>query len=188
VGRAAHLRLCAVSHVSRHHRAHARSGRSGPLRAVGGNPDAGGLRQHPDHQILGRLVEHAASTGLRLPAGRANDPSEPALAASCLRAGLHAAVPFAAYHGYAGGNLAPARCRHATHVGARRRSAASHGPRLVTHTAYVIAAYLVAALGIAGLAAWILLDQRTQKRALEELEARGIRRRSESRRAGESPR
>lgn len=58
----------------------------------------------------------------------------------------------------------------------------------MTHLTYVVAAYLVAALGIAGLAAWILLDQRTQKRALEELEARGIRRRSESRRAEESPR
>jgi heme exporter protein D len=48
----------------------------------------------------------------------------------------------------------------------------------MTHFAYVAAAYGVSVLAIAGLAVWILLDQSAQKRALEELEARGVRRRS----------
>ncbi len=32
--------------------------------------DPGRLRQHPDHQILGRMVEHAAPAGQRHPHGR----------------------------------------------------------------------------------------------------------------------
>ncbi|WP_274423363.1 heme exporter protein CcmD [Chelativorans sp. YIM 93263] len=51
----------------------------------------------------------------------------------------------------------------------------------MSHLAYVIAAYAASALAICGLAAWILVDQRAQKRALEELEARGFRRRSAGR-------
>ena len=48
----------------------------------------------------------------------------------------------------------------------------------MTHLAYVAAAYVIAALAILGLVGWILLDQSAQRRALKELEARGIRRRS----------
>jgi len=48
----------------------------------------------------------------------------------------------------------------------------------MTHTAYVAAAYAVSVLAILGLICWILLDQSTQQRALKELEARGVRRRS----------
>lgn len=54
----------------------------------------------------------------------------------------------------------------------------------MTHLAYVIAAYAISALAIGGLALWILLDQQAQKKALSELEARGIRRRSAQRRGG----
>ncbi|MPZ12787.1 MAG: heme exporter protein CcmD, partial [Kiloniellaceae bacterium] len=43
---------------------------------------------------------------------------------------------------------------------------------------YVAAAYAISALAIVGLVVWILLDQKAQKRAVGELEARGIRRRS----------
>ena len=54
----------------------------------------------------------------------------------------------------------------------------------MTYLAYVIAAYAVSALVIGGLALWILLDQKAQKKALSELEARGVRRRSAQQRSG----
>ncbi|MBO6717514.1 MAG: heme exporter protein CcmD [Rhizobiaceae bacterium] len=48
----------------------------------------------------------------------------------------------------------------------------------MTHIFFVSAAYLVSALAIAGLVAWILLDQAARKRELADLEQRGVRRRS----------
>jgi heme exporter protein D len=48
----------------------------------------------------------------------------------------------------------------------------------MTHAVFVAAAYGISALGLAGLAAWIMLDQRARKAELAELEARGVRRRS----------
>lgn len=47
------------------------------------------------------------------------------------------------------------------------------------HSGFIIAAYAMAAVTIAGLIAWVWLDYRTQKRRLAELEARGVTRRSE---------
>ena len=49
---------------------------------------------------------------------------------------------------------------------------------VATHTGFILAAYLAAAVVLAGLAGWILLDGRSLRRKLAELEARGIRRRS----------
>ena len=46
------------------------------------------------------------------------------------------------------------------------------------YAAYILSAYGFSALAIIGLALWIALDSRAQKRALADLEARGIRRRS----------
>ena len=40
--------------------------------ARGGDHDAGRRHQHPDHQILGRLVEHPAPARLGVPARRAD--------------------------------------------------------------------------------------------------------------------
>ena len=51
------------------------------------------------------------------------------------------------------------------------------------HVAYVVAAYGVSALTLAGLALWILIDQRARRREIAALEAAGIRRRSDSREA-----
>lgn len=51
----------------------------------------------------------------------------------------------------------------------------------MTHIAYVSAAYAVAAIALAGLLVWVLLDQAGRKRDLAELEKRGIRRRSDGR-------
>ena len=48
-----------------------------------------------------------------------------------------------------------------------------------THDLFVAAAYLLSALGIAGLVGWIIADQRARRRELAELEASGVRRRSE---------
>ena len=48
-----------------------------------------------------------------------------------------------------------------------------------THDIFVAAAYILSAIGIAGLIAWIIADQETQRRELAALEARGVKRRSE---------
>jgi heme exporter protein D len=58
----------------------------------------------------------------------------------------------------------------------------------MTHFAYVAAAYGTSALALAGLVAWILLDQRARKAELAELEAAGVRRRSEASRGAEAGR
>lgn len=49
------------------------------------------------------------------------------------------------------------------------------------HVLYVAAAYGASVIVLAGLAAWILVDQRARKRELAQLEQAGIRRRSEQR-------
>lgn len=48
-----------------------------------------------------------------------------------------------------------------------------------THALYVTAAYGISALTLAGLALWIIADQRARQRELAALEAAGIRRRSD---------
>ena len=58
------------------------------------------------------------------------------------------------------------------------------GMDLGPHWAFIIWAYGLAIVVIAALAAWILLDYRSQLKALAELEARGLRRRSRSRGEG----
>jgi heme exporter protein D len=46
------------------------------------------------------------------------------------------------------------------------------------HGGYILASYAVTALVVAGLILRAVLDQRAQRRALSELEARGVGRRS----------
>jgi heme exporter protein D len=46
------------------------------------------------------------------------------------------------------------------------------------HAAYIWASYAVVALVLAALAAWLVADGRHQQRLLDELDARGVRRRS----------
>ena len=50
---------------------------------------------------------------------------------------------------------------------------------MTAHALYVTAAYGVSALAIAGLIAWVLLDSRARRREMAELEASGLRRRSD---------
>ena len=47
------------------------------------------------------------------------------------------------------------------------------------HALYVTAAYGISALALAGLIAWVLLDQRARRREMSELQASGMRRRSD---------
>ncbi len=47
------------------------------------------------------------------------------------------------------------------------------------HDLYVTAAYASAVVGIAGLVAWILADQSARRRELAQLEASGVKRRSD---------
>ena len=48
------------------------------------------------------------------------------------------------------------------------------------HGAFIIAAYVMAALVVLGLIAWVLADHAAQRRLLADLEARGVTRRSKS--------
>ncbi|WP_127091275.1 heme exporter protein CcmD [Aquabacter cavernae] len=51
----------------------------------------------------------------------------------------------------------------------------------MTHSAFILAAYGVAFAGLLTLTLVLILDNRAQRRALADLEARGVRRRSERR-------
>ena len=51
------------------------------------------------------------------------------------------------------------------------------------HALYVLAAYGISAVAIAGLIAWVLLGQAARRRELAELEASGVRRRSDAERS-----
>jgi heme exporter protein D len=46
------------------------------------------------------------------------------------------------------------------------------------HTAFIIASYAAAVAVVAALIAWVVVDFRAQRRALGELEAHGVTRRS----------
>ncbi len=47
------------------------------------------------------------------------------------------------------------------------------------YAAFIMGAYAAAALVVGALIGWVLIDHRLQRRTLQELEARGITRRSE---------
>jgi heme exporter protein D len=47
------------------------------------------------------------------------------------------------------------------------------------HAVYIWASYAVVAVGLAGLALWLVLDGRRQQRLIDELDRRGVRRRSD---------
>ena len=51
------------------------------------------------------------------------------------------------------------------------------------YAGFILAAYGVAALVVAALVAWVLIDHAAQRRVLRDLEARGISRRSDERKA-----
>ena len=47
------------------------------------------------------------------------------------------------------------------------------------HAAYIWAAYASVATGLTALVTWLVLDGRRQQRLVDQLEARGVRRRSD---------
>ncbi len=49
------------------------------------------------------------------------------------------------------------------------------------HAAFIVVSYAIAALVVALLVAWVVIDHRAQVRRLGDLEARGVRRRSAAR-------
>lgn len=51
--------------------------------------------------------------------------------------------------------------------------------KLGPHADFIIASYAIGVAVVAALIAWIWLDYRAQRRALRELESRGVARRSE---------
>ena len=51
------------------------------------------------------------------------------------------------------------------------------------YAAFILAAYGIAALVVAALVAWVLIDNAAQRRMLRDLEARGVSRRSDERKA-----
>ncbi len=51
---------------------------------------------------------------------------------------------------------------------------------MMSHTGFVVASYGAAMIVLTALIGWILIDQRSQRQALQELESRGVRRRSET--------
>jgi heme exporter protein D len=53
------------------------------------------------------------------------------------------------------------------------------------HAAFIIASYAVVTAVMIGLVAWLVFDDRRYQRALDALEARGVRRRSRSGDAGQ---
>jgi heme exporter protein D len=48
------------------------------------------------------------------------------------------------------------------------------------HTGFIIAAYAATVIVVVGLCAWVMLDYRTQRRNLADVERRGVTRRSTS--------
>lgn len=46
------------------------------------------------------------------------------------------------------------------------------------HAAFIWASYTIVAVVLAALAAWLIVDGRRQQRLLDDLEARGVRRRA----------
>ncbi len=54
-------------------------------------------------------------------------------------------------------------------------------PALGPHWGFIVGAYAIFAAVVLGLILWVVSDHRAQRKALADLEARGIRRRSDSR-------
>src|SRR5215216_2534118 len=127
------------------------------------------LHQCSDREILGRLVEHAASAGKRFPDGWTDHPSEPARAARRDGRGLRDVVPDAVARGDESGNP-----READSPDADRRSGQGLSSMDVAaaHVGFVFAAYALSAAVLGGLAIRTVITLKVLERKLEALEAR----------------
>src|SRR6478609_4535959 len=176
MGCAADLGADLVFDVSRPDRAVAGGRRSLARRARRGDPDAGRRDQSADHQILGGLVEYAASAGLGDAPGRTY--ARPRLLDSAAGDGgrILAVVRHAASCGDAQRDPAPAGARLADDASkpASGVNAMSLGP----YASFIVTSYLLVAMVVLILIGWIAIDYRRQKERLRELEASGVVRRS----------
>jgi len=82
------------------------------------------------------------------------------------------------------GHVAKGKHDRTRQTAGKRRADGAAG--MSVHALYVTAAYGITAVVLAGLIGWILLDQRARKRELAELEAAGVRRRSDKASTGAS--
>ena len=151
-------------------------------RQADGGAGAGRDRHPPRHQVLGRL-EQPAPAGQRHAHGQAYHPCLAALSIADHGCGYDRTVPGAAPQSHAQRDPSPAReiAAHGHRGGDRSLGACSGGAMmdLGPHAAFIWAAYGVAAAVIGGLIAWFHYDGRRQQQLIDELEARGVRRRSE---------
>jgi heme exporter protein CcmD len=129
--------------------------------ARAGHPGAGRRHQRADHQVLGRLVEHAAPAGLDHPARRAGDPQfDPGAAAL-------------------DGGVAAAAVRLAGAAAHRDRdrppsSRECRGRGMSGHAVYILASWLVTAVILGGL---VIASLGARRKVRRELAARGLEKR-----------
>src|SRR5262249_18804253 len=137
-----------------------------------GRADAGWRHQSADHQILGRLVEHVAPAGLRVPHGRADARSRLPDPVAGDGDRIYAAVPHTASGGDAQRDPAAPRAQPADDAGKPegRVIAMALGP----YASFIVSAYSLVALILALLIGWIMVDYRNQTRRLRELDESGV--------------
>src|SRR5262249_5421718 len=138
-----------------------------------GNLVTGRRYQSSHHQVFGRLVEHIASARLGFPNGRINHRPDDLDAVVDHDASVHAPVRDLALGCDAQRDPAASRAQHAIDTGAGI-TRMSLGP----HADFIVAAYAVTLFVVAALIGWVMLDYVAQCRVLEDLEERGVTRRS----------
>src|ERR1700745_2273792 len=170
LGRPADVRADPVSALSRRAVAVAYGGRSRTSGASGGDPDHRRRDRSTDHQVLGRLVEHAAPRRLGVPSWRLDDSCIHSHAAVGHGDGVHAVIRHAFARGHAQRNFAAASADAA--LVASRRGGLSGELKMAAaaHIEFVVASYIAALVVIAALIVWVSIDYRAQRRTLADLE------------------
>ncbi len=90
---------------------------------------------------------------------------------------VHASFPDAAFRRHAQRDRAAQAANHADDAGRKRRG--ERAMNLGPHAAFIVAAYAAAGTIVVSLILWIVLERRQLSRALGELEAQGLTRRSQ---------
>ena len=133
--------------------------------------------QPADHQILGRLVEHAPPAGLGVPARRPDHRRLDAVAAADHGRRLHAAVHDAAPDVDAQRDPAPAPASPCHPGGKRWRGGPARpspdragGRALINHLGFIATSYALAFAVIAGMIGAIVLEYRRLRRELSRFE------------------
>src|SRR5262249_5558820 len=156
MGCAADLGADPVPDVSWPDGAVARGRGSGAGGAGGRGADTGRRDQPAHHQVLGRLVEHAAPAGLGVAPGRIDARRRLPDSASGDGDRLHIAVRHAASGGDAQRNPAPSRAQPADDAGEPEGRVMSLGP----YASFIVSAYSLVAAVLVLLIGWIVVDYR----------------------------